>query len=87
MNLLTLIVLLPLAGFLLNGLAGPRAGKTFVSVVGCGLPILAFLAAVRCFLQLQARRRRGAARDRLHLGLGRRHELRHRLLLRPPERA
>ncbi len=53
MNLLTLIVLLPLAGFLLNGLIGPRAGKTFVSLVGCGLPVLAFAAAVRCFLQLQ----------------------------------
>jgi NADH-quinone oxidoreductase subunit L len=53
MNLLTLIVLLPLAGFVLNGLIGPRAGKTFVSVVACGLPILAFLAVVRCFLLLQ----------------------------------
>ncbi len=52
MNLLTLIVLLPLAGFLLNGLAGPRLGKGFVSVVGCGLPILAFLATVRAFMQL-----------------------------------
>ncbi len=53
MNLLTLIPLLPLAGFLLNGLLGPRAGKSFVSVVGCGLPILAFVAALRCFVQLQ----------------------------------
>ena len=52
MNLLTLIVLLPLAGFLLNGLLGPRLGKGFVSVVGCGLPILAFLATVRAFVQL-----------------------------------
>jgi NADH-quinone oxidoreductase subunit L len=53
MDLLTLIVLLPLAGFLLNGLLGNRLGKGFVSVVGCGLPILAFLATVRAFLQLQ----------------------------------
>jgi len=52
MNLLTLIVLLPLAGFLLNGLAGPRLGRGFVSLVGCGLPILAFLATVRAFTQL-----------------------------------
>jgi len=52
MNLLTLIVLLPLAGFVLNGLLGARLGRGFVSVVGCGLPILAFLAAVRAFLQL-----------------------------------
>jgi len=52
MNLLTLIVLLPLAGFLLNGLLGARLGRGFVSVVGCGLPILAFLAAIRAFTQL-----------------------------------
>jgi NADH-quinone oxidoreductase subunit L len=54
MNLLTLIVVLPLAGFLLNGLLGNRLGRPFVSAVGCGLPILAFLATVRAFLQLQA---------------------------------
>jgi NADH-quinone oxidoreductase subunit L len=54
MDLLTLIVVLPLAGFVLNGLLGNRLGKGFVSVVGCGLPILAFLATVRAFLQLQA---------------------------------
>ena len=53
MDLLTLIVLLPLAGFLLNGLLGNRLGKGFVSVVGCGLPILAFVATVRAFMQLQ----------------------------------
>jgi len=53
MNLLTVIVILPLVGFLLNGLLGPRLGKPFVSAVGCGLPILAFLAAVRCFLLVQ----------------------------------
>jgi NADH-quinone oxidoreductase subunit L len=53
-HLLTVIVLLPFAGFLLNGLLGNRLGKRFVSVVGCGLPILAFVAAVKCFLDLQA---------------------------------
>ncbi len=52
--LLTVIVLLPLAGFLLNGLLGNRLGKRFVSVVACGLPVLAFFAAVKCFLDLQA---------------------------------
>jgi NADH-quinone oxidoreductase subunit L len=53
MKLLTVIVLLPLAGFLLNGLLGKRMGRTFVSVVGCGLPILAFLATLRAFAYLQ----------------------------------
>ena len=42
----------PLAGFVVNGLVGGRLGKRFVSVVACGLPILAFGAAVRCFLEL-----------------------------------
>jgi NADH-quinone oxidoreductase subunit L len=51
---LTLIVVLPLLGFLVNGLLGNRLGKTFVSAVGCGLPILAFLVAVKCFLDLSA---------------------------------
>ena len=53
MQLLTVIVLLPLAGFLLNGLLGKHLGRTFVSVVGCGLPILAFLATLRAFAHLQ----------------------------------
>ena len=51
---LALIVVLPLAGFLLNGLAGNRLGKRFVSAVGCGLPIAAFAVAVKCFLDLTA---------------------------------
>ena len=51
---LTLIVLLPFAGFLLNGLFGNRLGKGFVSAVGCGLPILAFLTAIKCFFLLRA---------------------------------
>jgi NADH-quinone oxidoreductase subunit L len=53
MQLLTVIVLLPLAGFLLNGLLGRRLGKGFVTLVGCGLPVLAFLATLRAFGHLQ----------------------------------
>jgi NADH-quinone oxidoreductase subunit L len=48
------IVLLPLAGFLLNGLLGNRLGKRFVSVVGCALPAAAFALAVSYFLDLRA---------------------------------
>ena len=51
-NLLLPIVLLPLAGFFINGLAGNRLGKGFVSFVACGLPIVAFLIAVRATMQL-----------------------------------
>jgi NADH-quinone oxidoreductase subunit L len=62
-HLLSLIVVLPLAGFLLNGMLGNRLGARFVSAVGCGLPILAFLATVQCFLDLQA----GGGSPRLEL--------------------
>ncbi len=53
MNLLTWIVVLPLAGFVLNGLAGNRLGKRFVSAVGCGLPIASFVLTAKCFLDLR----------------------------------
>ena len=57
--MLTLIVLLPLLGFLLNGvlatrLGGRRVGKAFVVVVGCGLPIAAFVLVVQALFALQA---------------------------------
>jgi NADH-quinone oxidoreductase subunit L len=54
MSLLTLIVVLPLAGFVLNGLFGNRLGKGFVSAVGCGLPIASFALTVKCLLDLQS---------------------------------
>ena len=58
-SLLTLIVLLPLLGFVLNGvlatqLGGNRVGKRFVTVVGCGLPLISFALAIRALLSLQA---------------------------------
>jgi NADH-quinone oxidoreductase subunit L len=53
-HLLTLIVVLPLVGFVLNGGFGNRLGKGFVSVVGCGLPIVSFLLTIKCFLDLSA---------------------------------
>lgn len=51
---LTLIVLLPLAGFLVNGLLGDALGKRLVSAVGCGLPIASFALAVAAFRALEA---------------------------------
>ena len=53
------IVLLPLLGFLLNGvlatrLGGNRVGKPFVIAVGCGLPLLAFAMTILALRQLQA---------------------------------
>ena len=52
---LTWIVVLPLIGFLVNGLIGPRLGPRFVSAVGCGLPLLAFAIVLTCFVDLGAR--------------------------------
>ncbi|MCK6430492.1 MAG: hypothetical protein L6Q72_15595, partial [Burkholderiaceae bacterium] len=54
MGTLTLIVLLPLLGFLVNGLLGNALGKRFVSVVGCGLPLASFVLAVLTFRALEA---------------------------------
>ena len=59
MGPLTLIVLLPLAGFVANGVLGTAFGgrrltPAIVSVIGCALPIAAFAVAVRAFLQLQS---------------------------------
>jgi NADH-quinone oxidoreductase subunit L len=51
---MTYLVLLPLAGFLLNGLFGNRLGKRFVTGVGCGLPIAAFAVALAYFLELKS---------------------------------
>ena len=57
--MLTLIVLLPLLGFVLNGALATRfganhVGQPFVTAVGCGLPILAFLLVVKALLDLRA---------------------------------
>jgi len=54
MGALSWIVVLPLVGFLVNGLAGNRLGKRFVSVVGCGLPIASFLIAAASVAALLA---------------------------------
>ena len=45
-NYIFLIPLLPLLGFLLNGLLGRRLGKSFVSLVGCASVGASFLTAI-----------------------------------------
>jgi NADH-quinone oxidoreductase subunit L len=52
MHALTLIVILPLVGFLINGLAGNKLGQKAVAVIGCGLPIISFAIAVSMFMLL-----------------------------------
>ena len=53
-GMLTLLVLLPLAGFFLNGLLGRRLGTAFVNGVGVGLPLLAFATALWAWRTLEA---------------------------------
>ena len=57
--MLTTIALLPLLGFVLNGvlatrLGGNRVGKPFVTVVGCGLPVVSFVLVVVACVTLHA---------------------------------
>src|SRR5687768_4948990 len=51
--LIYLIPLLPLAGFLINGLLRNQLSKGMVSLVGCGVLLLAFLASVYLFWQVR----------------------------------
>ena len=52
MDYIWLIPLLPLAGSAINGLAGRRFGKTFVSWVACGSAGLSFVLAIGAVLSL-----------------------------------
>ncbi|MFN9807680.1 MAG: NADH-quinone oxidoreductase subunit L [Betaproteobacteria bacterium] len=54
MNTLALVPLLPLAGFLVNGLAGARLPKTLVALIGCALPAASFALVVSLWLELVA---------------------------------
>ena len=49
---LWLIPALPLAGFLLNGLLGRRASKTFVNLIAIGSVLLSFLWVLKTLLAL-----------------------------------
>ncbi|HWJ04272.1 MAG TPA: NADH-quinone oxidoreductase subunit L [Steroidobacteraceae bacterium] len=51
MSTLTLIPLLPLLGFLVNGLLGRQLPTTVVSIVGCAFPALSFVATCVVFRQ------------------------------------
>jgi NADH-quinone oxidoreductase subunit L len=54
MTSLALIPALPLLGFLVNGLLGPRLPSRVVSLVACLMPALAFVLTVAAFRQLTA---------------------------------
>lgn len=54
MTSLALVPLLPLIGFLINGIFGARLPKGVVSLVACGLPAASFALTVVLFLDLLA---------------------------------
>ncbi|MHC4606645.1 MAG: NADH-quinone oxidoreductase subunit L, partial [Planctomycetota bacterium] len=54
-DLLWLIPVLPLAGFLVNGLIGKRLGDRAVSWIGCLLPCASFVLSALAFLELRER--------------------------------
>lgn len=54
MQPLTLVVVLPLLGFLVNGIAGSRLPKALVTGIACGLPAIAFVVTLGLFRQLAA---------------------------------
>ena len=51
---LLLIVLLPLAGFILNGLGRKGLSKSMVSLIGCGVILASFVLSVMVFLDVRA---------------------------------
>ena len=52
MNSLALIAGLPLLGFVVNGIVGPRLPRWLVALIGCALPALAFVVTVVLFMRL-----------------------------------
>jgi NADH-quinone oxidoreductase subunit L len=52
LNLTPLILLLPLIGFLLLGLCGRLLPRAVISVVGCGVVLVAFVAAATDFISM-----------------------------------
>jgi NADH-quinone oxidoreductase subunit L len=63
--MLLLIILLPLAGAVINGLVGRSLPKSLVTLVGVGSVAVSFVLAVACFLQLY-----GLSHDSEHAVLG-----------------
>ncbi|HBG07253.1 MAG: NADH-quinone oxidoreductase subunit L [Geobacteraceae bacterium GWC2_58_44] len=56
MNKLTLILMLPFLGFLINGLIGSRLPKKAVSLIACGMPAICFALTWSLFSGLRVSR-------------------------------
>src|SRR5262249_16431824 len=55
MGPLALIAALPLLGFLINGVIGPRLPNRAVAAIGCGLPAPAFPLPPALFVEMPSR--------------------------------
>jgi NADH-quinone oxidoreductase subunit L len=53
-QLLFLVPLLPLAGFLINGIARNQLSKTATSVIGCGAILLSLIISLMIFFQVSS---------------------------------
>jgi NADH-quinone oxidoreductase subunit L len=52
MGTLALIAVLPLLGFLVNGLVGARLPRRLVALIGCALPAISFAITAALFMRL-----------------------------------
>ena len=53
LNIVYLIPLLPLIGFLINGLGRNKLSKSMVSVIGCGTILASFILSIWVFMQVK----------------------------------
>jgi NADH-quinone oxidoreductase subunit L len=51
---LALIPLLPLIGFLINGLLRNKLGKSMVSLIGCGVLLVSFILSILVFIEVKS---------------------------------
>ena len=49
-----LVPVLPLIGFLINGLLGKKISKSLVGIIGSGTVLVSFIISVVCFFELKS---------------------------------
>src|SRR6476469_1064549 len=54
MNLVYLVILFPLLGFLINGLLRNSLSKSLISIIGSGVILASFIVSIILFLQVKA---------------------------------
>lgn len=54
LNLIWLVPVLPLIGFLINGLFGKKISKSLVGIIGSGTVLVSFVISVICFIEIKS---------------------------------